>query len=158
MEIGVPFLGYYSAAFAYLVTLPYRLKLLDYFDFFSRLDLDAPFRRDTFTSKGDFFPVQVMVRRRAFIFGCFLKLDNPSVSMNVMNMTTLFLTTLGRECGRPLRSHSIVTGFLHNERQCILGIFQQFWLGYFSSPELKEFTSTWFAYPEGHQIHRWGDQ
>jgi hypothetical protein len=50
METGVPFLRYYSAAFAYLVTLPSHLKLLDYFDFFSRLDLDAHFRRDGSTT------------------------------------------------------------------------------------------------------------
>jgi hypothetical protein len=75
-----------------------------------------------------------------------------------MNMTLLFLNILKRQCSKPLRSHSLVTGFLHNERQCIPGIFQQFWLGFFSSPELRQFTSIWFAYPEGHRIHRWGDQ
>jgi hypothetical protein len=157
-EDGIPFLGYYSAAFAYLVTLPYRLKLFDYFDFFSRLDLDAPFRRDTPTSQGDFFPVRKMIERRAFLFGCFVRLDNPRVSANIMNMTLLFLNILKRQCSKPLRSHSLVTGFLHNERQCIPGIFQQFWLGFFSCPELRQFTNTWFAYPEGHRIHRWGDQ
>jgi hypothetical protein len=158
VENGVPFLGYYSAAFAYLVTLPYRLKLLDYFDFFSRLDLDAPFQRDTPTSQGDFFPVRNMIERRAFLFGCFVRLDNPRVSVNIMNMTRLFLNRLKRQCTKPLRSHSRVIGFLYDERQCIPGIFQQFWLGFFSCPELKRFTNTWFAYPEGHRIYRWGDQ
>jgi hypothetical protein len=158
VEGGVLFNGYYAAVFAYLVTLPYRLRRLDYFDFFSRLDIDAPFRRGTPTAKDDFFPVSEMVRRRAFLFGCFVSLDDRRISVNVMNMTTLFLETLARECGKPLRSHSIVTGFLHNERQNIPGIFQQFWLGYFSCPELKQFTNTWFTYPNGYQIHRWGDQ
>jgi hypothetical protein len=154
----LPFSGYYSAAFAFLVTLPYRLKLLDYFDFFSRLDLDATFRRDTPSSLGDFFPVRKMIRRRAFLFGCFATCDDWRVSQNVMNMTTSFLERLNRECGKTLYSHSIVKGFLHDERQSIPGIFQQFWLGYFSSPELKKFTNAWFTYPEGYRIHRWGDQ
>jgi hypothetical protein len=44
---GLPFPGHYSAVFAYWVTLPCGLKLFDYFDFFSKLDLDAPYRRDT---------------------------------------------------------------------------------------------------------------
>jgi hypothetical protein len=61
LENGVPFLSYYSAAFADLVTFPYRLRLLDDFDFFARLDLDNPFRRDTPASMGDFLPVCAMV-------------------------------------------------------------------------------------------------
>jgi hypothetical protein len=107
---------------------------------------------------GDFLPVCAMVHWRAFLFGCFLKLIHPHVSVNLMNMTTLFLSTMARECGKRLRSHSRVTGFLHHERQCIPGIFQQFWLGYFSYPELRQFTTVWFAYREGHRIHRWGDK
>jgi hypothetical protein len=155
---GVPFFGYYAAAFAYLVTLPYRLRLLDYFDFFSRLDLDAPFRRDTLAAQGDFFPVHRMVVSRAFLFGCCVALDDLAVSANVMSMTWSFLDLLSNKCQTPFRSHSIVTGFLSSDQQAIPGIFQQFWLGYFSSPELKNFTKFWFAYPKGHRIHRWGDQ
>jgi hypothetical protein len=73
-------------------------------------------------------------------------------------MTTGFLETLTGECGKPLYSHSIVTGFLYDDRQCVPGIFQQFWLGYFSSPELRRFTNAWFTYPDGYKKHRWGDQ
>jgi hypothetical protein len=160
-ETGVgnyPFSGYYAAAFAYLVTLPYRLRLFDYFDFFSRLDLDAPFRSDTPSARGDFFPVRKMVKQRAYLFGCFQRLDSYRVSTNVANMTKAFLETLTGECGKPLHSHSIVAGFLHSGQQCVPGIFQLFWLGYFSSPELRKYTSAWFTYPEGYQKHRWGDQ
>jgi hypothetical protein len=160
-ETGIgnyPFSGYYAAAFAYLVTLPYRLRLFDYFDFFARLDLDAPFRRDTPSARGDFFPVRKMIEKRAYLFGCFQRLDSYRVSTNVANMTTAFLDTLSGECGKSLSSHSVVTGFLYSGRQCVPGIFQQFWLGYFSSPELRKYTSAWFTYPEGYKKHRWGDQ
>jgi hypothetical protein len=160
-ETGVgnyPFSGYYAAAFAYLITLPYRLRLFDYFDFFSRLDLDAPFRSDTPSARGDFFPVRKMVEKKAYLFGCFQRLDSYRVSTNVVNMTTGFFETLAGQCGKSLHSHSVVTGFLYSGRQCVPGIFQQFWLGYFSSPELRKYTNAWFAYPEGYQKHRWGDQ
>jgi hypothetical protein len=152
------FPGYYAAAFAYLVILPYRLRIFDYFDFFSRLDLDAPFRRDTPSSREDFFPLDKMVQKRAFLFGCFVKMDAPTVSQSVGKMTTSFLQTLDGHCGKSLRSHSIVTRLLRDERQAVPGIFQQLWLGYFSSPELKAFTEAWFNWPDGHRIHRWGDQ
>jgi hypothetical protein len=158
-EIGnYPFSGYYAAAFAFLVTLPYRLRLFDYFDFFSRLDLDAPFRSDTPSARGDFFPIRKMVEKQAYLFGCFQRLDSYRVSTNVANMTTAFLEKLTAECGRSLHSHSVVTGFLYSGRQCVTGIFQLFWLGFFSSPELKKYTSAWFTYPEGYKKHRWGDQ
>jgi hypothetical protein len=78
-----------------------------------------------------------MIERRAFLFGCFVRLDNPPVSANIMNMTLLFLNTLKRQCSNLLRSHSLAIGFLHNERQRIPGIFQQFWLGFFSGAELR---------------------
>jgi hypothetical protein len=99
-----------------------------------------------------------MVQRQAFLFGCRVSLDHPRVSANVMKMTLSFLNNLTTECGRDVRSHSMINGFFNNERQAVSGIFQMFWLGYFSSPELRKFTKMWFAYPNGHRIHRWGDQ
>jgi hypothetical protein len=32
-----------------------------------------------------------------------------------------------------------------------------FWLGFFSSPQLKTLTSTWFTFPEGYKVHQWGN-
>jgi hypothetical protein len=155
---GVSFLAYYSATVAYLLTLSCWLKLCDYFDFFVRPDLEAPFRRDTATCHEDFLSVRKMIERRAFLFGCFVRLDDRHVSVTIMNMTRLFLKAMKRQWNKRPRSHSLVTGCLHNERQGVPGICQQFSLGLFSCPELRRFTGSWFAYPDGHRIHRWGDQ
>jgi hypothetical protein len=154
----VLFTGYYAASFAYLVTLPFRLRILDYFDFFSRFDIDSPLRRDTPTAQGDFFPVRRMIENREFLFGCFISNDYPGVSQNVMNMTNHFFNIQAQHCGKRLHSRAIINNFLSNERLSVPGIFQLFWLGFFSSPELKSFTNTWFTFPEGYKVHRWGDQ
>jgi hypothetical protein len=155
---NLSFRGYYAAAFSYLISLPFRLRLLDYFDFFARLDLDADVRHEFRTIEHDLFPLSEMIARRAYLFGCRPSLDNPGVSVNVTLMTLSYLRSLERRCGGPQVSHSIAIGFLWSGRQAMPGLFQQFWLGFFSSPEVKGFTRYYLSFPGGYLVHRWGDQ
>jgi hypothetical protein len=152
------FPGYYSAACASFVVFSARFRILDYFDFYTKLDLDSPLEQNERLYYSEFFPMRQMAAKKAFVFGCKVMLDSAFISQNVFKMMRAFLAGLTNECGREIKSESLVKGYLRDQRQEIPGIFQQFWLGFFGSPEVKAFTESWFGFPEGHRIHRWGDQ
>jgi hypothetical protein len=152
------FPGFYAAACASFVVFPVRFRILDFFDYFAKLDLDAPLEPNDRLYYDEFFPIRRMAAHRSFLFGCKVMLDSESVSQSVFKMIRSYLDQLEIRCGRSIRSASLISGLLRDQRQEIPGIFQQFWLGFFASAEVEDFAQNWFAFGEGHRIHRWGDQ
>jgi hypothetical protein len=90
--------------------------------------------------------------------GCAVNMDAPCVSKNVFNMTMSFLHEKSGLCGGRLDVKALDQHYLFSERQKVPGYFQEFWLGLYSSPEVRDFTWFWYHFREGWRIHRWGDQ
>jgi hypothetical protein len=153
---GGAFGGYYAHSFALIISLPYRIRLFDFFDFFVRFDFDiyvpdCPFQTSLFAT-------QEMVSRSMFASGCGHGRDAWWVSQNVFKMTDLYMDNLGKSCGRKFRIPSRENGWLTHESQAIPGRFQEMWLGLYSSPEVGLFSMAWYDFPGGWRKYRWGDQ
>ena len=156
----VRFNGFYAACFALFPLLPKFLRLTDYFDFWARMDLDFVLGQRKSLAHQVLFPTRSLVGAKAYLFGCFEGLDHPSVAVNVFRMVGLWLTGHSKVCGLPRgpRIASVETGYLRSQRQKVPGAFHESWLGLYSSPEVLDFATFYFRYPEGWRFWRWGDQ
>lgn len=150
-----PFTGYYAASFGLLVYLPFHLHIYDFFDYVGRIDID--FRN--FQRKYPLHPYDVLLNSSIFLYGCKYTFDAPFVSVNVFKNVFMFMNQVAESCGKFYYSSNFFpNGFFPKENGMIPGAYQVFWLGLYSSIEVKIFTQHFISFPDGIKKNRWGDQ
>lgn len=154
------FRGYYAACFGLFTVLPGMLRFLDFFDFWSRMDIDFRPRGIPGFERETLWPMGQMVEKRAYLFGCRQDLDHPTVAHNVFRFVGYWASRQSKACKvmGPFRIASVENSFLVSEQQKVPGALHISWLGLFSSPEVISFARSYFEFEDGFRRWRWGDQ
>lgn len=130
-----------------------RLEILDYFDYFMKIDDDIKFIKPLVE---DFINDRV-VPKRSVLFHSMESIEDPSCAINLNHAISSFLGFESSLCERSLVAVRNDDEF-KNETTMYYSNFIGGWLGLFTSPEMLHFSNFWYNYEPGMWEHRWGDQ
>lgn len=130
-----------------------QLEMLDYFDFFMKIDDDIKFLKPL---DEDFINDRV-VPKRSVLFHTMETFDHAVCAVNLNHAVSSFLSSESSLCQRSLvavRNDDV----FKDETSIYYSNFMGGWLGLFTSPEMLHFSNFWYNYEPGMWEHRWGDQ
>lgn len=147
------FSGRYAAAVNLYPALPFLLKVFDYFDYIIKYDIDNKVSNISL----DFNLVDV-IENKYNLVGCNLVNDNKILSTNVFKMIFMYLSYLSNKCNQSIFGRGFSQNMIENENVVLHGRLTIIWLGFYSSPEVRDFVNYYLSYKEGIYKYRWGDQ
>jgi hypothetical protein len=130
------------------------LRLLDFFDYFWKVDDDVRW----------FGPLPLditphLVEQRAIWFHTAMAHDPiDCIGPPLAESVELYLNLQSAGCGRLLRAHAEGEPWFEDDTAIYFSEFVGGWLGLYSSPELLEYARVWNYWPDGMWEWRWGDQ
>jgi hypothetical protein len=133
----------------------FRLRVLDLFDWFVKIDDDVKFLGTL-----PHHPVANASARRQFFVHTsrwpFYDADECTIGSDVFKEE--YLRNESARCGRAVAPIAGRERWWKDRRTILAGNFLGGWLGLFASPQLLHFSRQWHTYSPGMWEHRWGDQ
>ena len=131
-----------------------ELRVLDYFDFWWKIDDDSrwfgPLPLDI---------TRTMAQKRAVFFQTAVAHDPWSCTGPALGESVqLYVDMESALCGRLLRPAAFDKQWFQNDTYIYYSEFVGGWLGLYASPELLQYARIWDNMPGGMWTWRWGDQ
>jgi hypothetical protein len=130
----------------------FKLQLLDYFDYWVKVDLDvgwaAPFPHDL---------RRVVADSEALFFHTQLMHDPKPITRGLREVRNDFMAHERSRCRAPVRPRARGAAFFEDVSSAFYGNFIGGWLGFFTSPEVLAFGHHWYNATDLWR-NRWGDQ
>lgn len=136
----------------YYVHHLFRLRVLDLFDFFLKVDTDV-----AVTARLPASPAAQMWRARSFFMHtAWPHHDDAECTGNLSDMVDAYVRAESGRCARRLRPAAEPSAWWRDDELGFTGNFLGGWLGFFASAQVLHFSHHWYAYgPHGQWYWRW---
>lgn len=147
------FSGRYASAVNLYPVLPFILKIFDYFDYIIKYDIDNRVSNISFE-----FDLGNVFKKEYYLVGCNLVNDNKILTTNIFKMIFMYLSNLSNKCNESIFGKGFSQNMIKNENVVLHGRLTIIWLGFYASPEIRDFVTYYLSFKEGIYKYRWGDQ